>query len=369
MSTPSHIAIIGLGLIGGSLAKAIKSARPDITVSAGNRSEEPINLAIREGIIDDGSTHMEDAVKHADIVILCTPLCSFKAIAKTVIPHMKAGAVLSDAGSAKQYVIDEISPLLKAEQKPFFIPAHPIAGSEKTGISAADEALYQNRRVILTPPHGADADAIARLTALWELTGANIETMSAPHHDGIYASVSHVPQLLAFAYAELLNQLSDATRKNIEKNACEAFKRFMRISHSSLGVWQDIFTANNAAIRHWLDKTLDALREAAAFFNTHPADYAKTLSSLNVSEHNAAFDGTEPELLTKLHALPALLSRALHTVAEPHIHYAGTGFADFTSIAHIPLPAKDIVALQPEILKGLEELLGCVETVRKTLLS
>lgn len=357
----SHITIIGLGLIGGSLAKALKHAKPSLKITAYARSQETINKAKASGAIDDGSTNLAQAVKDSDAIIVCTPLSTYAFILKEALPHLKANTIISDAGSAKQVVIDTWHPLLSKEQQAYLVPAHPIAGAETSGFEAASVTLYQGKRLITTPTSETSEQANQAIHTLWSLAGAVPESLTATRHDAIYAAVSHAPQWLAFAYGKLLKSLPVSIQEAIESSAGVSFKRFRRIGNSPTVMWDDIFAANQSALRHTLDKVQDALNTAAHHLEINTEGFAKAHASLNILEHSTLFGTIPNQALIYLHVMPVMLARALHSVAEPHLSYAGTGFADFTCKQQIPLPAKDIEGLKTEILKALQTVINALK--------
>lgn len=359
-----QITIVGLGLIGGSLAKALKKKRSSLKIHAYARAESTLEKALKANIIHEGSTDIAKAVKHSDVIIFCTPLSSYAPLLSQMLPHLKPSALISDVGSAKQYVIDTLLPLLSEAQQKQLVPAHPIAGAEKSGLSATKQTLFQNKRLIITPAPKTAIDAIKTIQKLWMQAGANVEELPAKRHDNIYATVSHTPQLLAFAYNTLLSALDESIQQEMEDNGSSSYWQFRRIAASPTAMWDDIFAANRVAVTHALDKVTDALKLSASHFAERPQDFARNYASLNVLEHGVLLDNISQEAFVHLYVLPVMISRALHAVAELYLPYAGTGFADFTNMHQIPLAAHEIPPLKDSTLKALSKLFETIASYR-----
>ncbi len=351
MMSRKQITIIGLGLIGGSLAKSLNKKKSSYITHAYARSASTLQKAEKAGDITKGFTNIGEAVKQSDIIIFCTPLSTYEQLLKEALPYLKEGVIITDAGSAKQSVIDILSPLLTKAQLKNFVPAHPIAGAEKSGYSAAKKTLFKDKKLFMTPAPTTTVAAMDEVRNLWKQAGANVDELPPKRHDAIYATVSHVPQLLAFAYGHALKALDEQTQYEIKQNESKGYQRFRRIGDSSTAMWNDIFAANQIAIGHALDKVLDALSLSVQHLDERTQDFARNHASLYVLEHSALIDEISPKAFVYLNVLPVMLSRALHSVAELYLPYAGTGFADFTAMHQIPLPPKEIASLKKHILE------------------
>jgi prephenate dehydrogenase len=236
-----------VGLIGGSLALALKSKSGVGRVLGVGRSRANLDEALALHIIDEVAT-LEQAAK-ADIIFVATPVAQMPAVFAALKPHLGAASVITDGGSTKQDVIDAARVAL-GEKFFQFVAAHPIAGTEKTGAAAAFATLYENRKVVICPDHGTRGDAVERVSAMWSLTGAQIHTMSAAEHDDVFAAVSHLPHLLAFALVDMLAAMPRAD--SYFNYAASGFRDFTRIAAGSPEMWRDISAANRIALREQL---------------------------------------------------------------------------------------------------------------------
>ncbi|MDR3391633.1 MAG: prephenate dehydrogenase/arogenate dehydrogenase family protein [Sulfuriferula sp.] len=262
--TVNKLALFGVGLIGGSLALALKQAGAVSEVVGVGRSTANLEEAVKRGIIDRIAADPADAVRDADIVLLAVPVGQMAAIMQAIAPHLSAHTIVTDAGSTKQDVVALMQTHLAAHTASC-VPAHPIAGAELSGAAAARADLYQSRNVVLTPLADTHADALARVTAMWQTCGARISAMSAAEHDAIFAAVSHLPHLLAYALVDMVAQRDNADQ--LFGFAASGFRDFTRIAGSSPEMWRDIALANQTALLAELDAyqaQLSGLREALA---------------------------------------------------------------------------------------------------------
>lgn len=245
-----RLALIGFGLIGGSIARAarVQGLAGEIVVTA--RSPATRARVKELGIVDRVVDTNEEAVKDADLVILCIPVGVCGEVAASIGPHLKAGAIVSDVGSVKGTVLREMAPHLP--DSVHFIPAHPVAGTEHSGPDAGFAELFINRWCILTPPPGADPAAVEKLAAFWRALGANVETMSAEHHDLVLAVTSHLPHLIAYTIVGTADELEDVTRSEVLKFSAGGFRDFTRIAASDPTMWRDVFLANKDAVLEML---------------------------------------------------------------------------------------------------------------------
>ncbi len=235
------VCIIGTGLIGGSLALAIRQAGFCREIVGAGRTEETLIKALELGVIDRYDTSIANAAQHADIVVVCVPLGSIYSVFEQINAAEIENTVITDAGSAKQSVINDAE-FVFGDEFQNFVPGHPIAGTERSGVSAAFPELYQNRRVILTPTENTSSDALEKVRAMWQSAGAEVETMSAQHHDRVLAGTSHLPHLLAFGLVDCLNNLEDVDE--IFRFAAGGFRDFTRIASSDPVMWRDICLSN-----------------------------------------------------------------------------------------------------------------------------
>ena len=259
----NKVALIGLGLIGSSLSRAIRRGTLAKSISGHARSAETRERAMELGLADEMHATAADAVKGADLVILCTPVGTYAALASEIGPHLEAGAILTDVGSVKKCVIKDVGPHVPAGVH--FIPGHPIAGTEHSGPDAGFASLFENRWSILTPVEGTDPDAVARLRAFWEACGSNVDIMDADHHDLVLAIVSHLPHLIAYNIVGTAADLEEVTKSEVIKYSAGGFRDFTRIAASDPVMWRDVFLTNKDAVLEMLGRfseDLSALQRA-----------------------------------------------------------------------------------------------------------
>jgi prephenate dehydrogenase len=249
------LALVGAGLIGGSFALALKQAGAVREVLGVGRNATSLAAARERGLIDRVADWA--AAGRADCILLALPVGETEAVLKNLAPHLKAGAVVTDAGSTKVNVVAAARAALGARFVDF-VPGHPIAGSERSGPAAARADLYQGRKVVLTPESDTRAAALATVRALWEAVGAQVETLDAAQHDRVFAAVSHLPHLAAFALVDDLAQRADSDM--FFRFAASGFRDFTRIAGSSPEMWRDIALANREALLAELDAYLAALQ-------------------------------------------------------------------------------------------------------------
>ncbi|MFZ5608183.1 MAG: prephenate/arogenate dehydrogenase family protein [Pseudomonadota bacterium] len=257
-----RIAIIGFGLIGSSLARAVRQRRLAGHVVAIDRDPAVIDTALRLALADSASLEAA-AVADADLVVLCAPVGSYAGLTAAIAPHLKPGALLSDVGSVKAAVIDAVRPHLPAAAA--FVPAHPVAGTEQSGPEAGFASLFKGRWCILTPPQGSDEHAVTRVRRLWEAVGATVEVMTPAHHDLVMAIVSHVPHLIAYNIVGTASDLEAVTRSEVIKFSAGGFRDFTRIAASDPTMWRDVFLNNREAVLEMLGRfseDLTALQRA-----------------------------------------------------------------------------------------------------------
>ncbi|VAW49669.1 Prephenate and/or arogenate dehydrogenase (unknown specificity) [hydrothermal vent metagenome] len=270
----SKVTIIGVGLIGGSFAKGLKEAGLADTVFGFGHNESTLKKAVELGVVDAYSTNMEEAVKDSDLIMLSVPLSVMKSVLQQMKPYLKKSAIITDAGSAKCSVIDAVQSVFGCVPT-HFVPGHPIAGKEKSGVEAADASLFVAHRVILTPSDDTDVNAISQVTHLWQALGANVESMSAEHHDDIFAATSHLPHLLAFSLVDMLNEHEELG--NVFPYTAGGFRDFTRIASSDATMWRDISIENSTAIVKWLKAYQTAITELTTLVEKQDAEALKAL--------------------------------------------------------------------------------------------
>jgi cyclohexadieny/prephenate dehydrogenase len=241
-----RLALIGVGLIGGSIARAARGLGIVDEIVATSRAE-PTRERIRQlGLADDVVDTAAAAVKDADLVIACVPIGACGAVAKEIGPHLKPGAIVSDVGSVKSAVVRDMAPHIPPGVH--FIPGHPVAGTEDSGPDAGFAELFINRWCILTPAKDAEAGAVERLSQFWKAFGASVEIMSPEHHDLVLAVTSHVPHLIAYNIVGTAFDLRLVTESEILKYSASGFRDFTRIAASDPTMWRDIFLHNRDAV-------------------------------------------------------------------------------------------------------------------------
>jgi len=260
----NRLALIGVGLIGGSLARALRDAGHVREVIGYGRGLANLQRAVELGVADRIETSLSAAVRDADMVVLATPVGSMADILDAIAPYLAKDAVVTDVGSVKGTIATAARAAL-GEKLADFVPGHPIAGTERTGVEASFSSLFVGRRVVLTPLPETRAEAVARVRAMWQAAGAEVVSMSVEHHDAVLAATSHLPHLLAYTLVDMLARLDDS--REIFAYAAGGFRDFTRIASSDPVMWRDISLANREAIVNMLKKyraELDGLIEAVA---------------------------------------------------------------------------------------------------------
>jgi cyclohexadieny/prephenate dehydrogenase len=245
-----RLALIGVGLIGSSIARAAREQGVARTIVTTARSAKTRQRVRELGFADDVTETNAEAVKGADLVIVSIPVGACAEVAAEIGPHLKAGAIVSDVGSVKASVVAAMAPHLP--KGVHFVPAHPVAGTEHSGPDAGFAELFVNRWCILTPPPGTSADAVGRLAAFWRALGANVDTMSPEHHDLVLAITSHVPHLIAYTIVGTADELETVTESEVMKFSAGGFRDFTRIAASDPTMWRDVFIANKDAVLEML---------------------------------------------------------------------------------------------------------------------
>lgn len=247
-----RIALIGLGLIGSSIARAARHLNLAATIVAIDRSDEVVARVRELEIADEATTDVVAGVKDADLVILCVPVGVCGVVTEAMKAGLKPGCIVSDVGSVKASVIAQVQPHLP--QGVHFVPAHPVAGTEHSGPDAGFATLFHNRWCILTPPEGSDEAAVEQVRTFWAAMGSNVEIMTAQHHDLVLAITSHVPHLIAYNIVGTAADLETVTQGEVIKFSAGGFRDFTRIAASDPTMWRDIFLHNKEAVLEMLGR-------------------------------------------------------------------------------------------------------------------
>ncbi|PTU31090.1 prephenate dehydrogenase [Stenotrophobium rhamnosiphilum] len=254
-----QLAIVGLGLIGGSLARSLRAAGFVGKISAYDPDPVQGETALKLGVIDRVATSAVDAVSNADLVVLSVPVLHTEEAMRSLVPGLKPGTIVTDVGSTKQSVLRDVANACGGEVPAWFVAGHPIAGTEKSGVANSQPALFKGHRVILTPHTKQDLAAKAQVLAMWEACGARVVEMEPARHDAIFAATSHLPHLLAFSFVDMLDRLDH--KHEIFPNAGGGFRDFTRIASSSPRMWHDIIKANKECVSELLGKQIEDLQQ------------------------------------------------------------------------------------------------------------
>ncbi len=258
----ARVSIIGLGLIGSSIARAVKEHMPGVALTGHDANAEVRETVRALGLVDDVTDTAGAAVTDAELVILCVPVGAMGEVASSIAEDLPPETIISDVGSSKASVLSALSAALPGR---IIIPAHPVAGTERSGPEAGFAALFHNRWCILTPPEGSDAAKVAQLQAFWERLGANVDVMDAQHHDLVLAITSHLPHLIAYTIVGTASDLETVTQSEVIKYSAGGFRDFTRIAASDPTMWRDVFLSNKDAVLETLQRfseDLTALQRA-----------------------------------------------------------------------------------------------------------
>jgi cyclohexadieny/prephenate dehydrogenase len=290
-----RVAILGVGLIGSSLARVMRRDGLVGHIAGHARSQQTRDKAVELAIVDSMHSEAGAAVADADLVMVCTPLGAYAAVGAAIGPHLKPGAILSDVGSVKQAVIRDLGPIVPDHVH--FVPGHPIAGTEHSGPESGFAELFEGRWCILTPPPGTDAASVERLAAFWRALGSDVEIMEPKHHDLVLAITSHVPHLIAYNIVGTAADLETVTQSEVIKYSASGFRDFTRIAASDPTMWRDIFLNNREAVLEMLGRSnedLAALQRAVrwgdgdALFNLFTRTRAIRRSIIQAGQDTAA---------------------------------------------------------------------------------
>ncbi|MEQ8780008.1 MAG: prephenate/arogenate dehydrogenase family protein [Roseibium album] len=259
----NRMALIGIGLIGSSLAQVARQRGLVNEISISTRSPATLQRAEELGLGDYYALDAAAAVEDADLVILCVPVGANEAVAKWIAPSLKKGAILSDTGSTKESVVEQVSP--HVPDGVHFIPGHPIAGTEHSGPDAGFSTLFDQRWCILTPPDDVDQEALQKLKTFWESCGSDVDLMEPKHHDLVLAIVSHLPHLIAYNIVGTADDLATVTKSQVIKYSASGFRDFTRLAASDPTMWRDVCLNNKEAILEMLarfSEDLSAMQRA-----------------------------------------------------------------------------------------------------------
>jgi cyclohexadieny/prephenate dehydrogenase len=259
----NRLALLGIGLIGSSVARAARRGNAASHIAVYDSSTDVLARAAKLGFADSIHENLEDAVRDADLVIMAAPVGAYGGLAKAMAPVLKQGAIVSDVGSVKSAVLRDVGPFIPSGVH--FIPAHPISGTEQSGPEAGFAELFDNRWCIVTPPPGADAQALERLKEFWRRLGSQVDAMDPHHHDLVLAITSHVPHLIAYNIVGTADDLASVTQSEVIKYSAGGFRDFTRIAASDPTMWRDVFLNNKDAVLEVLGRfseDLSALQRA-----------------------------------------------------------------------------------------------------------
>jgi cyclohexadieny/prephenate dehydrogenase len=258
-----RVALIGIGLIGSSLARVLRRDCPDTRIVACARRAETLEAVRRLGIADETTDDPAAAVRDADLVVIATPLSAYEGVGNRIAPALDDGAIVTDVGSVKGAAIEGLLPTLPGHAR--FVPGHPVAGTEHSGPESGFAELFRDRWCILTPLPDTDPGALAKVRALWELAGMRVATMAPDHHDKVLAVTSHLPHLIAYTIVGTATELGEDLQSEVVAYSAGGFRDFTRIAASDPVMWRDIFLANREAVLELLQRfseDLTALQRA-----------------------------------------------------------------------------------------------------------
>jgi cyclohexadieny/prephenate dehydrogenase len=291
-----RVCLVGLGLIGSSIARAVRHRGIARTIVAVDHDEAVIARVRELGLADEVTTDAAEGARGADLVILCVPVGAYRAVAQAIAGSLSPGAIVSDVGSVKGAVVAQVAPHLP--ESVAFVPAHPVAGTEYSGPDAGFPTLFLGRWCILTPPEGTDASAIERVRRFWAAMGAEVEEMTPAHHDLVLAITSHVPHLIAYNIVGTAADLEAVTQGEVIKFSAGGFRDFTRIAASDPTMWRDVFLHNREAVLEMLGR-----------FNE---DLAALARAIRWSDGDALF-----ELFTRTRAIRRGIISSGQETAEP----------------------------------------------------
>jgi prephenate dehydrogenase len=247
----NRLAVIGVGLIGGSLARALREKGEVGEIVGIGRGEANLRRAVELGVIDRYEQDLQRGVIDADVVFIATPVCTIAGIVAAIAPNLSAGAIVTDGGSVKEEIVNRCGALLSG--RAHFVGGHPIAGTEKSGVEASFSSLYKGKRCIITPVPGTDSQALEKVIRMWQLAGSEVVTMAPGKHDKVVAAISHLPHMVAYSLVNTVGDY-DGCDENILKYSAGGFKDFTRIASSDPAMWRDIALQNRTALLEMMDR-------------------------------------------------------------------------------------------------------------------
>jgi len=284
----NKLCIIGVGLIGGSLARALKKANAVNEIVGSGRDVTHLEKAKTLGVIDHFETDISAAVKDCDMVVVAVPLGAMQAVFEKIASVITNDMVITDVGSAKGSVVSAAQTAFNGLPKSF-VPGHPIAGTEKSGVEASFSELYENRRVIVTPLDSSSDDAVAKVRSMWQACGADVVETTIEHHDEVLAATSHLPHMLAFSLVDTLAKMD--AKHEIFDFAAGGFRDFTRIASSNPDMWRDICLANGGALVEMIKKFSDDLQLLSKAIEDNDSAYLKETFSRAKKARDEFCDG------------------------------------------------------------------------------
>ena len=259
MSLFNKVTIIGIGLIGSSLARVIKRDNLAKRVSCFDAKPQYMQKALKLGIVDEIHKTVANSVTNSDLIVLATPIGAYGKIIKEIAPHLKKGTIITDVGSVKTYAVKEIEANLPPKAEVFIVPGHPVAGTEKSGPEAGFDTLFEGRWYIMTPGERSSDGAVEKISKLWSYAKMRVDSMTPEHHDKVMAAVSHLPHLIAFSIVGTVADLEGYEQKEIIKYSASGFRDFTRIAGSDPTMWRDILLNNKGTILELIQRFVEDL--------------------------------------------------------------------------------------------------------------
>ena len=252
-----RVALIGVGLIGSSVARIMRRDALAGAIVACARTEATLETVLELGLADETTTDPAAAARGADLVMICSPVSTYATVAGLIAPALKPGAIVTDVGSVKAAIMDDV--LSRLPPDVHFVPGHPIAGTEMSGPKAGFETLFEDRWFLITPPPGCDPAAVERVAEFWRRAGSHIDVLDPEHHDRVLAITSHLPHLIAYTIVGTADDLEEHIRSEVIKYSASGFRDFTRIAGSDPIMWRDIFLANREAVLEMIGRLWEDL--------------------------------------------------------------------------------------------------------------
>lgn len=259
MSLFNKVTIIGIGLIGSSLARVIKRDNLARRIACFDAKPQYMQKALELGIVDEIHKNITDTVKNSDLIVLATPVGAYGKIIQQIGPYLKNGTIITDVGSIKKYVVEEIEKNLPPQVEVMIVPGHPVAGTEKSGPEAGFDTLFDGRWYIMTPCERSSDEAVEKISKLWAHARMRVDSMTPEHHDKVMAAVSHLPHLIAYSIVGTVADLEGYEQKEIIKYSASGFRDFTRIAGSDPTMWRDILLNNKTTILELIQRFVEDL--------------------------------------------------------------------------------------------------------------